>query len=1347
MNKRFMMLCLLVGILFTVSGLLDAKYSIAASVAPTLQAPLNGEEISDSPEITWYDIYSSTDVTYQLQMSTSSSFSSGILYDKILHYQGFENGYEIFVDPAGAEISLLNTGASVRTVYWRMKTIHKTLGYSPWSSTMNFIQYPTVPGSPVLTAPVSGAALTKSAPINLTWGVLSNASNYLLQVSTDSNFQYTVFSDWVGKVTTYNISSKVIVGGTYYWRVRAQNVSGISDAYSLTRSFSVKCDAAILNFRASPATFDPSKGQQTIFTADLQGSSFASGTPSWRIEIGGNSFSGQGSPVSFLWNGKSSQGRHLVPNVYTAKLSVTGADICGATSSIPITLTMGSPQGSDAVEPSYETNTQDPAAVSTCIAGVKSGSTSSVVKGDVTHSQVVTSLPGVPLPVELVFAYNNLNAAIGPLGQGWSHNYDLHLSFNSAGSAILYGSGGMQRVYTKTTTNTFQSSQGDISTLVKNTDGSYTITQRGVKQNFDANGRLTSIIDRLGNKIALGYDVANPADLKTITDSAGRSINFEYDTSMSPHRIIRIVDPQAGPTVDDAKMYQLCYDVNGQLRRLTNPIADVQSTERGYWEYQYYTMEYSDDYRNGMLRSRRDPNGNVTLYQYYPDGRLSVAIDPEGLTNPTGHTRMLTYNNEAGTVKTTVLTEKDGGSWTYVYDTQQGVVLQKIAPNGKATKYTYYPVTNWLKSKTEPFGYSASLGRQVEFTTFYTYDSYGNLLTETDPVDLALYSLTPESVTNPATLATLSPPVKVALRYTYDHANYDRVTSVSDERGATPFTTTYAYSTENGGEVVTTTAPGNIVSTTKYYPNGAVKEIIDANLKSTTFTYYPDTTANRDAGVAGLVLTVTDPAGVTTTFTKYDKNGNQQEIQVKDTNGIGKLTSVQQFDALNRLRQLTKKATAIPDIITKYGYDKVGNLNSLIDAETRETKYQHNYNHQVTKITDAKLNDTVFTYSSTGCSSCGSGVDKLTAVYDAKVTKNIPLDGQPHTDFKYDKLGRLEYETDPIGKKLHYTYYDNGLLKEKFDASVTPEKLLVTHSYNNRGQITGRTFTDGTYEQYTYYPDGKLWTAANQNISYTYTYYDDSGRLKSVTDTTNGRTISYDQYDALGQRKQVTVLKGITDQRIVSYDYDTANRPWHITSGAGVFTYSYDSLGRRDILTYPNNTLADWNFDDLNRLTALSNRGSTGTTIAAFSYPEYDKVDNRKSISGARNEGYGYDELYRLLTVTSAKSEAFTYDNVGNRKTGPGAQDKGALAADISYLYNNANQLLRGRRLEYGYDNAGNQTSRTLPATSSKSWVQTWDYNNRLIKVEKVKGTEKRTVSFKYDPFGRRIEKKVLAAM
>jgi RHS repeat-associated protein len=933
-------------------------------------------------------------------------------------------------------------------------------------------------------------------------------------------------------------------------------------------------------------------------------------------------------------------------------------------------------------------------------------STTDMISGAVIHDQELFRTMGGAFGVAIQLFYKSQPYYNGPLGIGWSHTYDIFLKVNSDGSIILQDGIASKSLYS-TSGSSYVSPPGDFSTLVKNGDNTYIITYRdGYKKNFRTDGKIASIVDRFNNTISFGY---TGADLTGITDQAQRITTIGYDLIATPHRISTITDP-------NGKVYDFTYQ-GSTLYRVTNPAADpAVSQDRGYWEYHYYPNNY--------LKSKMDPNGNTSQYTYYADHRMQTATDPE-LRN-----RTIVYPTTTGNLRTSTLTEKDGGQWLYTYDVQTGVIKSKTDPNGKVTKYTYYP-NGFLKSNTEP------RDGAIQLTTFYTYDSYGNVLTQTDPVDLSVYSppyKDPETIADPATLANLSPPVKPAIRYSYDTNNYDRITSISNERVSPFLTTAFVYTTENGGEVVTATAtPGNYVTVTKKNPNGTVKQIIDANQKSTAFTYYPDSADNRIAGVVGLLWTVTDPAGVTTTITSYDKNGNPQTVTEKDTAGTVRLTSTQQNDALNRLTQLTKTTAALPNIITMYSHDFMGNINSQIDAETRQTTYEYRYNRQVKKITDAKLNDTVFKYSG----SEGNGVDKLIGVYDANVTKNTPLDSQPHTAFSYDKLNRLEYETDQLGKMMHYTYYDNGQIKEKYDATnSTPGTLLATYLYNNRGQVTDKTFTDGTSGHYTFYLDGKLWTAANQNISYTYNYYTD-GRLQSVIDTTNSRTISYDLYDALGQRKQVTILKGAgTDERVISYDYDNANRPWHITSNAGNFTFAYDNLGRRDTLSYPNGTIANWDFDDLSRLTAITHKVAGGSSFAAFSYPVYDNVGNRKSVSGNKTETYLYDELYRLLTVTSGKPEVFNFDAVGNRQNGPSPDD-------TVYVQNAANQMTQGRKLGYGYDDFGNQTTRTVPGATDKSWVQTWDYQNRLVKVEKTKGTEKRTVTFTYDPFGRRIGKQM----
>jgi RHS repeat-associated protein len=70
------------------------------------------------------------------------------------------------------------------------------------------------------------------------------------------------------------------------------------------------------------------------------------------------------------------------------------------------------------------------------------------------------------------------------------------------------------------------------------------------------------------------------------------------------------------------------------------------------------------------------------------------------------------------------------------------------------------------------------------------------------------------------------------------------------------------------------------------------------------------------------------------------------------------------------------------------------------------------------------------------------------------------------------------------------------------------------------------------------------------------------------------------------------------------------------------------------------------------------------------------------------------------------------------------------------YQYNLSNELTSIPGVTYIYDNNGNVTSKTEAAGVTQ---YTWDYENRLKQVV-LPGTAG-TVNFKYDPFGRRIQK------
>jgi len=106
-------------------------------------------------------------------------------------------------------------------------------------------------------------------------------------------------------------------------------------------------------------------------------------------------------------------------------------------------------------------------------------------------------------------------------------------------------------------------------------------------------------------------------------------------------------------------------------------------------------------------------------------------------------------------------------------------------------------------------------------------------------------------------------------------------------------------------------------------------------------------------------------------------------------------------------------------------------------------------------------------------------------------------------------------------------------------------------------------------------------------------------------------------------------------------------------------------------------------------------------------------------------EGYTYDPLYQLTQVVqgATTTESYGYDAVGNKLSSLGVSP---------YNYNSSNELTSTPSGSYTYDNNGN----TLTDPSGKSY--TWDFENRLTQVV-VPGTG--TVTFKYDPWGRRVQK------
>ena len=222
-------------------------------------------------------------------------------------------------------------------------------------------------------------------------------------------------------------------------------------------------------------------------------------------------------------------------------------------------------------------------------------------------------------------------------------------------------------------------------------------------------------------------------------------------------------------------------------------------------------------------------------------------------------------------------------------------------------------------------------------------------------------------------------------------------------------------------------------------------------------------------------------------------------------------------------------------------------------------------------------------------------------------------------------------------------------------------------------------------------------------------------------------TISY-TYDANGNRvSMVDPENGVT-----SYQYNSMNQPISLTNPQGeAVSFTYDFLNRRTGVILPNGGQAGYSYDAASRLLSLVHQ-IAGVNIESFSY-SHDKVGNRTSMTDlSGTHTYGYDQLYRLISAAHSQptnpEDLYTFDPVGNRLSS---------AQHPNWSYDVNNSLLSFNGTSFTYDNNGNMISRT---DQTGTTTYQYDAENRLVGINKPDGT---VVAYRYDPFGKRIEKNV----
>jgi len=313
---------------------------------------------------------------------------------------------------------------------------------------------------------------------------------------------------------------------------------------------------------------------------------------------------------------------------------------------------------------------------------------------------------------------------------------------------------------------------------------------------------------------------------------------------------------------------------------------------------------------------------------------------------------------------------------------------------------------------------------------------------------------------------------------------------------------------------------------------------------------------------------------------------------------------------------------------------------------------------------------------------------------------------------------------------------------------VDAKNQTIKFEYDAAHQLTKKYFPEETVT-YAYDTGGNLTSLQDSDSKLSFTY--DKLNLLTKAQTLSGglqptTSISY-TYDNNNNRATLVDVGGTT----FKYVYDNLNRLTKITNSAGTTTfgnYAYDVLSRRTGLTYPNSTSASYTYDLASQLTNLTNllNPTSPTIFSQFDYI-YNNVgyrDTMTTLTGQHN--YSYDDLYRLTNADHPDSsdENYNYDEVGNRLLSTSLQSNlGLFSKKINFqaiwTYNTANQLLDDGTYTYEYDNNGNMIAKTHD-TSHNVISYTYNSENQLTQITSGSNTYK----YAYDGLGRRIEKSLV---
>jgi len=820
---------------------------------------------------------------------------------------------------------------------------------------------------------------------------------------------------------------------------------------------------------------------------------------------------------------------------------------------------------------------------------------------------------------------------------------------------------------------------------------------------YDASLRLASLTDAVGSVTTFSYTPVSgdgvPSDtmkIRGITDPFGRTASFRYTTN---GRLEKIIDPvgivsefryaATGDFIDrlTTPYGQHAYTwgdlpgINaepGRFIEATDPYGDKERVEANdyadypaggvdpnpaptsitvagqaipflpktdnlffrntfYWNKKQM-REGAGDFSKAMLYNWKADNNVITGIV----GSSKMPLQGRVWYEYPGQTSAEGLGNHQQPSKIVRAVEKDGALvWTMVqnsFDPTWGLITRNVDPLGRETLYEYNPAGTVAGAVT---------GRDITAIKVKNGAGYDTLAT------FANYEFQqPRTITDAAGQVT-----------TYVYNAFGQVSTVTNAKGEV---TSFAYYSAD--------AAGKRRKGRVQQINGALAGSADV----VTFDY----------DSAGRIARVTGPDGY---FLDYAYDNIDRLTRVTYPDATYTETIYQRLDPFTSRDRLGR--------LTTYAYNDIRQLHSVTDPANRTIQYRW-------------------------CK-CGDLQQLIDAM--GRLTR-----------WRHDVAGRVTAKEYADGSKIIYAYEPlSGKL-----SSITDEKMQVkTRRYHLDGALAGLAYTNEehatpdvtfTYET----PYRRLQTMLDGLGTTGYTYHPvtpgtlGAGKLATIDTPLPNDTLAY-IYDQLGRRSGYTI-NGVGESR----EYDALGRVSAVVNPLGRFPYTYHgATSRVNTVSYPTGLTAAYTYHPLAQDFHLKDIIHTlpgGGLLSRHSY-EQNAVGNitrwtQVAPASGLNRSWqiGYDAGDQLTTVASQDPAtlalqstgqyAYGYDPAGNRLT------ETIDGVTTTATHNALNQLISLSKSD---------GSSALPAQSYE-----WDAENRLRAINYT-GTARRS-EFTYDGLGRR---------